>query len=324
MSDSKLPGCFKYGCIGCLSIVALFLGLTFLLGALQFVAETEPQPEQRLAEQELPAPPSLPVIDPDQPETVEFDPLPALASGQGVGTLVVDLRMGEFTIEPGPPDQPIRVEADFDAGKFELREEWNQGLEGNWTYQVDFGAKGGFWGLLTRGGGEVRNNVTITVPRGHPMRIVGTIKMGESKVDLGGLWLDSFDVELGMGDHFVEIREPLAMPMESFIVDSSMGEIELRNIGNGSPRRVEVDHGMGDFLLDLQGDWRRDAEVDASFSMGSCRIWVPEEAFVELSGGSVAMGEARTELPDTSSLPEDAPRLAIDVGGNMGELVVEY
>ena len=324
MSNSKLPGCFKYGCIGCLSIIALFLGLTFLLGALQFVADTDPQPEQRLAEQKLPTPPTLPVIDPDQPQTVELDPIPALEPGQGVGTLVIDLKMGDFTIVPGPADQPIRVEADFDAGKFELTEEWNQGLEGNWTYKVDFGAKGGFFGLLTRGGGEVRNDVTITVPRGHPLRIVGEIKMGESKVDLGGLWLESFDIELGMGDHFVEIREPLAAPMESFVVESSMGEMEMRNIGNGSPRRVEVTHGMGDFLLDLQGAWQRDAEIETSFSMGACRVWVPEDAFVELVGGSVGLGEARTQLPDTSELPEDAPKLTIDAGGSMGELVVEY
>ncbi|MEM8995850.1 MAG: hypothetical protein AAGF23_13775, partial [Acidobacteriota bacterium] len=305
----------------------LGFGLILFLSTLQFFAQTDPEPVERFAERALPTPPeppAPPAVDPDQPETVELAPVPALAPDQGVGTLILDMAMGDFTIQPGPAGQPIRVEADFDASKFELEEDWTQGLEGNWTYKVSFDAQGGFWGMLFRGGGEVRNNVTITVPRGHPMRIAGSIKMGESKTDLGGLWLESYDVDYGMGDHFVEIREPLVAPMQNFRVIGSMGELEIRNLGNGSPSEVDVEQGMGELFLDLTGPWRNDATIKAEFSMGGCRVWVPESARVDVTGGAVSMGESKINLPDTSDLPEDAPRLELVLGGSMGEVTVDY
>lgn len=325
---SKAPGCFKYGCIGCLSVIALGFGLVLFLSALQFVAQTDPEPVERLAEQVLPAPPAPPAepraIDPDQPESVDLDPIPELVPNQSVGTLVLDFSMGDFNIQPGPAGEPIRVEADFDASKFRLKEEWSQGLEGNWTYEVAFEAKGGFWGLLFGGSGDVRNNVTVTVPRGQPMRIKGSMKMGESKADLGGLWLESYDLDYGMGDHFIEIREPLVAPMQSFTVRGSMGGLEIRNLGNGSPRVVDVEQGMGELFLDLTGPWQNDASVKAEFSMGGCRVLVPENARVDVTGGAVSMGESSINLPDVSALPEDAPRIDLVLGGSMGEVTVEY
>ncbi|MEM1181603.1 MAG: hypothetical protein AAGM22_24885 [Acidobacteriota bacterium] len=324
---SSPAGCFKYGCIGCLSITALGFGLILFLSTLQFFASTDPEPVERLAEQVLPTPPTSPeppTIDPDQPDAVEFAPVPELSPDQGVGTLILDMAMGDFTIQPGPPDQPVRIEADFDASKFELKEDWTQGLNGNWTYKVSFDAKGGFFGLLFGGGGNVNNNITVTVPRGHPMRIAGSIKMGESKTDLGGLWLESFNVDYGMGDHFVEIREPLVAPMDDFTVVGSMGELEIRNLGNGSPREVDVEQGMGELFLDLKGPWRNDAEIKAQFSMGGCRVWVPEDVRIDVTGGAVSMGESRINLPDVAELPDDAPRLDLVLGGSMGEVTVEY
>ncbi|MEM6792401.1 MAG: hypothetical protein AAF725_00335 [Acidobacteriota bacterium] len=333
MSKSTMPGCFKYGCFGCASVIALVLGLSFLLAAVQFaIVEEDPRPEELQTERILPEPPPLPgfpgseppVGDPtaDAPESVEIQSGPGPTAG--VGTLKLDLQIGDFHVRPGPADEPLRVIADYDAAKFELKEDWQLEDNGEWTYEVSFGAKGGFLSLLVGGGNNSKNEVTVIVPRGHPMNIVGQMKMGQSKVDLGGLWLENYDLDYGMGEHFVEVREPLPFPMTSFRASGSMGELEIRGLGDASPAAVEVDHGMGDFFLDLKGAWRNDAEIEASFSMGACRLWVPEDAYIDWEGGSVAMGESRIELPETSGLAEDAPRLTLSVAGNMGEVTVEY
>lgn len=325
---TSLPGCFKYGCIGCASLLALFVGATLLLSALQFASRSDPEPTERLAERTLPAPPPLVGAAPDAPDTVDLGENPELrplaAPDVAVGTLILDLAMGDFVLRPGPADEPLRVEADFDASQFELVEEFTEGEEGRWTYRVRFGGKGGFLGMLFGGGSSgPGNRVEIVVPQGHPVRLVGEIGLGESKIDLGGLWVESVDLEYGPGDHFLEVREPLPVPMESFATVSSMGEMEIRGLGNASPESVEVEHGMGDLFLDLQGAWRRDADVTTRFRMGQCRIWVPETARVDLSGGSVSMGNARTRLPEVD-LPADAPTIRLDTGGSMGNLEVEY
>lgn len=323
MSERRFPGCFKFGCFGCLALFALAVGLLLLIGAIQLTREDqEPDPQERQASHELPPAPA----QPDQVEMPEIAPLPPgveAPPAAAAGTLVLDLRMGEFTIRPGPAGEPIRVEGDYDANAFNLVESFNENDDGTWTYDVSFGAKGGLLGLLFRGGSNNRNRVDVIIPRGHPVAIIGRIGMGESEIDLGGLWVERVDLELSAGDHFIEFREPLPVPMEEFRLDGSMGDLEVRGLGAASPRTVSVDHGMGEVLVDLTGPWRRDADIDVGFSMGECRVWLPQSARVKIARAGVGMGEKRIDSRDESGLPADAPLLTLSASGSMGELRVE-
>ncbi len=165
-----MRGCFKYGCFGCLSLVAVAFGIVFLMSAIQMNGNG-PTFEEQKTEQALPplppamprppAPPAYPgsAAAPEAPEAPEMPDYPGAAPelnetrslempglGAPLGTIEVDLDIGDFTIKPGPADQPIRVDADYDTSKFELREEMVRNPDGTWTYKVKFGAKGGFWG----------------------------------------------------------------------------------------------------------------------------------------------------------------------------------
>ncbi|MEM9558633.1 MAG: hypothetical protein AAGC60_30570 [Acidobacteriota bacterium] len=348
MTDSQRSGCFRYGCIGCGVLVALFVGVVILLGAVTMMSDHTPRPEEATAEHRLPEPPGgiMPLVPPtespeaptpptfdgepsdaptpDSPPTVEIAPSVELlpAPPESVGTLELDLAYGDFTLVPGPANEPLRVEAEYDANRFQLVEDLETTDDGGWTYRVDFGAKGGMFGLMMRGGSGPVNRVRIVVPRGHPLRIVGSAGIGEVEMDLGGLWLEDVDLELKMGEHFIEFSEPTPLPMGRFVIDGRMGEIELRRLGDASPREVVVSHRMGESLLDLQGAWRGDSKVDASFRMGEMRVWLPETARSEILRSTVGMGEARTERAETE-LPDSAPLVVIDASGSMGELSIE-
>lgn len=328
MSDTqkRLPGCFKFGCFGCLAVFALAVGLLLLLGAIQVTMEDEePDPQQRQASHPLPPAPPLPA-QPDQVEMPDVLPLPVgveAPPGVARGTIVLDLRMGEFTIRPGAEGEEIRVEADYDANAFNLVESFTKNDDGSWVYDVSFGGKGGFLGLLFRGGSNARNKVDVIIPRGHPVSIIGKIGMGESESDLGGLWVEHVDLKYSAGDHFLEFREPLPVPMKELLLDGSMGSLEVRGVGEASPRQITVDHGMGELLVDLEGTWRNDASVDVEFSMGECRLWLPRNARVDIARASVGMGEKRIDRRDESGLPADAPLLTLNLSGSMGELRVE-
>ena len=332
--SGQVPGCLKYGCVGCLSTMALAVGAVFLISAIHLTSDPEdPRPEQRQVERPLPAAPTPPadVRSPatDQPQIGEVLPLPELeefpqGGGEATGRVVLDLKMGEFIIRPGPADEPIRIDADYDAGSFELKEEMTPGDDGSWTYEVGFGSKRGMLGLVLGGGRhDIDNRIEITIPRGHPIELVGEVGMGEFEADLGGLWVRRVDVELGMGDHFVEFSDPLPYPMESFQAEASMGSVEVRSLGDASPGSVDVSHSMGELFVDLQGAWQDDAEVDIDFSMGECRVWLPEDVKVEIERASVGLGESSFDSP-RSEPPADAPTLALRLRGNMGEARVEY
>lgn len=327
MSNGRSKGCFKYGCVGCLSLGALAVALIFLFSALRLTFEpAEPRPEERSASHELPEPPELPAVPypgEDAPDLPELGALPE-APRTGAGRIVLDLSMGSFIVRPGPADEPVHVEADYDSGSFELRESFVQGDDDNWTYELGFKARRGFLGMLMRGGVQSgENRVELTIPRGHPVEIVGKIGLGESKIDLGGLWVRTVDLDLGTGEHFIEFRDPLPFPMERFAVDGSIGELEIRKLGDASPREVVVDHSIGELFLDLQGTWRQDAEVDVKCGIGECRLWLPQNARVDVRRATVGIGESNVERPDRA-LPEDAPTLTLDMSSNIGEVRIEY
>lgn len=322
-NDGRIPGCFKYGCVGCLSLGALSVALIFLVSAIHLTVEPEdPRPEERSLSQDLPQPPAIryPAADaPKMPGDVTLPEPPRSPAGR----VVLDLSMGEFIVRPGPEGEPIHVDADFDAGAFELTENFEETADG-WTYEVKFASRRGFLGMLFGGGHQGNNRVEVTIPRGQPIDLVGEIGLGESEIDLGGLWLRQVDLDFGAGDHFVEFREPLPFPMESFVVDASVGELEVRHLGEASPRTVEVDHGIGELFVDLQGSWRQDATVDVDFGIGESRLWLPDNVRVDIERASVALGERDVEWPDQDDLPADAPTLTVSLSGNIGEVSIEF
>lgn len=328
MSDkSKFAGCFKFGCFGCLAVFALCVGLILLAGAIQLASgDQEPDPQEREASHVLPEAPEIPVhAGADRPEMPDILPMAEAPEAPlaGGGKVVLNLTMGQFQIEPGPAGEPIRVEADYDRNAYNLVEEYTENDDGTWVYDVKFGGKGGLLGAIFRGADANRNRVKVIIPRGHPVEILGSIGMGESEADLGGLWVRRVDLSYKAGEHFLEFREPLAFPMESFQLDSSMGSLEVRSLGEASPRLVQVEHGMGELLVDLEGQWRRDSEIDISFSMGECRLWLPKDARIEIARASMGFGEKRIDSYDRSGLPADAPLLTLTLSGSMGEMRVE-
>jgi len=337
MSERKqVPGCLKYGCVGCLSVLALSVGLIFLLSAIHLTSDPEePRQEQRQAEHDLPLVPDAPNYPSvDEPSIPQVLPLPELAefpdgerpgAGARTGRILIDLEMGEFSIRPGPAGQPIRIEADYDASSFELIEEFKPNEDGGWTYDVSFGSQRGLLGMIFRGNRHnVDNRLELIIPRDYPVDIVGKVGFGEFEADLGGLVIRDIDLEFGAGEHFVEFREPLPFPMESFHTESSVGSVEVRSLGDASPRSVEVDHGIGELFLDLKGAWRNDAEIDVDFSVGECRLWLPEDVHVDLERTKISIGESSFDSPSSKPIPEDAPTLTLAMSGGIGEVRVEY
>jgi len=328
MSDNGARGCIKYGFIGCLTLFALGIGLIFLLGLLQFtVDQADPEPESKDLSHELPTPPEPPDASADVPDMPEVLPLPGsqgdLPATPTTGRVIFDIDAAEFTISVGEPGEALRLVADYDAGSFRLEEELSESSDGTWLYEVTLESKGSLGGIYFRGNRHRRNQLELIVPPDHPIDLEGRVGVGETELNLGGLWLRDVDLDLGTGRHFVEFREPLREPMADFRLKSGVGEAEVRGVGNASPRAVEVKHQIGSLLLDLEGDWRADAEIDVNFQIGECRVWLPDDVYTEVDRGRVSIGEQRIDPPrESDDIPEDAPTLRLRLSGSIGELRV--
>lgn len=325
-------GCGKKGCIGCAAVFAALAAIPMVLLLVGlFTRPGEARPETKELTRPLPALPAEAPASPSQPTSPGSNPpaapLPGTLESRELGTslggepvrLVLNLSKGFFVVEPGPAGEPLRVQADYDAARYELEEIYD---EGDRRYEIRFDARHGWASLI--GSSENSNHVRVIVPRGYPLTIEGKIAMGESHVELGGLSLAETNLDFGMGDHSLSFSEPTTAPLERLEVDGSMGELTIDDVGNASPRLLRFGHSMGDLDVDLSGPWRNDAEIEVRCGMGQCRVRTPDGVAVAIERASIGLGEATTRGADRDRvLPPGAPTLTIRASGTMGQLIID-
>lgn len=321
---SKAKGCFKFGCIGCLVIVAGFLALG--IGAVVINVTSESRIESREVARELPvgtAPPGF--LGADSPSAAEELPLsegapqpPASFPG---GTVDLDLRVGEFEIEPVAAGEPIRIAGEYDVEAFVLEEELVE--EGDsWTYAITFKPRGGLFGLAARSHHQSPANLVLQLPVDRPIALTGEIGIGQTEAELGGLWLTRVDLTLGTGEHNFSFSDPTREPVELLRLEKSIGAMRIRGVGEASPAAAFVSQRLGELDLDLEGGWRTDSEIEVRFGIGECDIDVPSDVRVELGRVNLALGERQVRLPREDELPEGAPTLTISARSRIGELQI--
>ena len=322
--SSEKRGCFKVGCFGCLGtagVVLLVVLVLFGLGLATGGGETRIEPLDSSHDLPPVEPPKLPPMVLGDPE--EEQPLPMIDHEIDVdepGRIVLDLHKGSFEVRPGPPGSRLRLEGQYDDGKFELEESYSTYGEKGWTYKVSFDQRGfGIRPLIQTDGLE--NRIKLIIPRDMPIVLEGMVGIGESELELGGLWLLEVDLDMGIGEHRLSFSEPLPVPMGKMRLDTSIGVIDVDELGNASPRETWIKHSVGETAVDLRGAWRRDAEVSISCGIGECDVRAPRDAKLDLAHVGVAIGESgaprRREPP-----PADAPTVRLSVSGTIGEVRV--
>ncbi|MCB1033795.1 MAG: hypothetical protein KDD47_08180 [Acidobacteria bacterium] len=340
-NSSKSRGCFKFGCIGCLGVIALLVGLPVLLALIGFFVGTpDPEFEQVDVTQPLPAGEVIEGNLEDPSTEVPLAP-PGTAvptedlAGENrqvldlgteavppAGTIRLDLGLGEFTVQPAPPGEGVRIEGDYDRASFDLEESFTEQPDGTWEYAIELHQRVSwlrrFWSSQ-----DVRNELTVYLPRHHPIALVGKMSTGKSELELGGLWLTEVELQLATGDHTLRFSEPTEKPLERLQLEGKFGEIDLVGIGNASPAWARLEGQFGEYRVDLGGAWRDDGEVDLQFQFGECRVRLPEGVRIEVERTSMAFGERRLELPEgQDALPDSAPTLSLRLEGSFGEMRV--
>lgn len=326
----KKSGWFKTSCLGCLGLGVLVVGgvgLMFLVAVIQ----GPPKKDRERSEfsrilpgmEDVAGPPdvSLREIASGDGELPEGS---AGAPGASVrpGVIHLDLSMGKFEVVPGPPGEPIRVEADYDAGAYELTEKFEPGGEAGWTYELTFGSRVSMFRQLLAGSNAGQNHIKLIVPRDVPVAISGRVGLGESRIELGGLWLTDLALKIGIGEHRLSFKEPTREPVEEILVRASIGEFGLRGLGNASPAHATITQSLGESTFDLRGAWRRDGNVLLSCGIGECSVRLPRDDInVVVERATLMIGESNTRsVNERQPAPEGAPTVTVSMSQTLGEL----
>jgi hypothetical protein len=145
--------------------------------------------------------------------------------------------------------------------------------------------------------------------------------MGESRIDLGGLTLSDLGLDLSMGNHEVDFRQPVVDGITRLRVNARMGNVRLENLGNARAKSVDASGSMGNLTADLGGEWQPGSESELSFtqSMGEVRVNVPTKVRLQ---ADVRDAEGKTRNigsnADETTDPK-APVIKVRVSTSMGE-----
>lgn len=306
--------------LGCLSIIVVIVGGVIIASfaaraTLRNLGDTEPQRvERRIA---LP-PAGTDTAGGPAGDTARVMPL----------RLTLDLQEGFFTIRPGAPGSDLQVQGNYAPDLYELTQrEDTDPATGVHRATVRFRSKAPAWARFFAGfGGENGPELTITIPRGAPIDLTLQMNMGRSEVDLGGLMLGAVNVTASMGEHRIDFREPVVEGMRELRFNTSMGNIELENLGNARADTIIASGSMGNLRADLGGAWPSGASADATFeqSMGELTVRVPSNVRVD---ADVRDAQSETSRPQAIRQPDDpnAPTLRLRVTTSMGNArVVQY
>jgi hypothetical protein len=317
---AKLTGWQKAGVfagVGCLSIVVVVVvGLAIAVGMARSTIAQLGDPNPTRTERTI----VLPQVQVAAPKA---------AAGKGsppnVDTplrLTIDLQDGNFTVRPGPPAARVHVEGTYAQGLYELTEDRADDAGGRTT--IRFRSKAPAWARLLSGVGSnsaSRPELTVVVPTGLPIDLSLRVGQGESRIDLGGLTLTDLGLDVAMGNHEVDFKEPVVRGLRRARLNASMGNVSIDHLGNARAESIDASGSMGNLRVDLGGDWQKDTATEMSFrhSMGELTLRVPTQVRLETEVSS-SQGNADNRSADSRETQDPgAPRLRLRVSTSMGD-----
>lgn len=283
----------RNGCFGCATVSGLGLLVAVVLGGTFLVQQSSLETEERQLAQRPPS------------------------ASSTAGRVVLSLSSAAVTVKAGPAGGPIRVESNFDPDVHRLEQDYDDDGEGGWTYRVDFHEQNLLHvSVASVWLGRRSPEVMIAIPRDLPLALEVKMEGGYLALDLAGLELTTAEVELDRGVLGLIVSEPLRHPMERLSVRGRMGTMVLRSLGNASPKAMQLRHGVGAALVDLNGGWLQDADVDFQLAFGDGELRLPDDVRVEgLDGGPLRLLHlADAEIP--------APTLRVSTHCVVGDIRV--
>jgi hypothetical protein len=123
-------------------------------------------------------------------------------------------------------------------------------------------------------GSDAEMRVALT--RDVPMDLSLRFGAGRADVALGGLRLVGMEIETGASETEMTVSRPNREIMRSGRIAVGAAQFTALQLGNLNAERLEVEAGVGEVVLDLSGEWKRDGNIEVTMGLGSLELRVPE------------------------------------------------
>ena len=193
------------------------------------------------------------------------------------GEAGVDVRIrfgaGHLTLEPAGAGTLYKMHLRYDEDLFEPVAEYERG-------RLDLGVEGIRRNLRWRK--DETQRMELFLAREIPLNLDLEFGAVRANLDLGGLQMTGLDLETGASESRLDISEPNPLRMSDASMEVGAADFFVRNLGNLNAERIEVDAGVGNVILDFQGEWQGDATVSIDLGLGALELRFPEGLGVRL------------------------------------------
>ena len=192
----------------------------------------------------------------------------------------------------------IDVQIEFGAGEFNLSKTDQEKIivkaeydSENFRYRVDYdpNLKTGEFFLKCRTEDNHRidwddkeNGCDLTLPSKIPLNLEMEIGAAKSDLDLSGLKIKNFNLEVGAANTVIEFDKPNPVKMKEFKIETGASKLKITGLGNANFERMDFEGGVGNFTLDFSGELKHSAEVNISVGLGKATIKIPKELGVRI------------------------------------------
>jgi len=297
VADSGLKKFFKISCVGCLGLTILVVAAVVIFG---WFSSRSAEFTDRVARYE--------------PESLVGESIPQGSESAPNRVRLLVTAADRVVLRACEEGESLHVQATYNKKRVEFREELDHEPDGSWTYTVEMEGSGSSLArFIEKAFSRRETELEVCLPADVPIALETEMTRAGMEAELGGLWLSTIDLRADMGGVVVRFDEPLREPAESVSVQVNMGGIVLQGVGHASPAVLEVDYKFGGGLLDLTGDWKRDAQIDMQGKTGGVTVILPD---------SVLVKGVPDELLTTGSNPETTPTLFFAPGTDFEEVTV--
>jgi hypothetical protein len=174
------------------------------------------------------------------------------------------------------------------------------------------------------------NDLTLTLNDKVPLDLDLTAGVSDSHLDMTDLDIKRFHLRGGVGKTEVTFDHPTETSMSSFEVESGVGNLVIRGLGNARAEQLKVSGGVGRTDLDFTGDLK-DTQISSEISVGvgQVRLVLPREVGVRIEAdGSFlsnisAPGFDKEGNTYTHRGSENSTKIVIRVRSGVGGVTVE-
>ncbi len=196
---------------------------------------------------------------------------------QGASRLDVSLDFGAGEINLVAEDMDEAAKADIDYNPRHC------------DYDIEYEVKDGTGHLLMESINKRKNGIDtddnlwdVTLSRKYPLDLELDIGACEADMDLGGLQLKHFYLDVGAASAFIDFSEPNPVRLEEIEIEAGASSLEIANLGNANFEYLDFSGGVGSFELDLQGEYTGESRARFEVGLGSMDITIPKDLPVRI------------------------------------------